>query len=77
MTDIGQAIAQQPAAAVPGGYALVRCPNCRGTGDVCTGVIDGIPELCECERCAGTGVIPAPKSAAAGLHMGHGDLALL
>lgn len=27
------------------------CPKCRGTGDVCTGSIDGVPELFDCDVC--------------------------
>lgn len=33
----------------------VRCSKCHGSGDVCTGVIDGIPELFDCPVCLGTG----------------------
>jgi hypothetical protein len=44
-----------------------RCQKCKGTGDVCTGTIDGVPELFDCEQCGGTGKQapqPSPQASA-------------
>lgn len=51
----------EPPAAVDG---EVRCGECRGTGEVCTGTIDGTPELFDCNRCSGTGNSLAQQPAA-------------
>jgi hypothetical protein len=28
------------------------CSKCRGTGEVCTGTVDGVPELFDCDKCS-------------------------
>lgn len=41
---------------VSGEYPGIACTVCNGTGNVCTGTIDGIPELFDCGKCDGTGI---------------------
>lgn len=44
------------------GEAL-ECPRCKGTGSVCTGTIEGVPELFDCDKCGGGGKLRAVPQA--------------